>query len=160
MNTLAAFMVAASEADTDAERQCCSFAKRMDEIAYGKTVVDRAPNALWNLHIDSKNPWGPVDAARLTTATGIELASMYPGAYRVQGWRKMVPPDLANIPVGVTGHTFTIVIAPGPPKLAVVLDCANRDRAGNVRGPKMQLVELASYLSQYVSIASCRLKEL
>ncbi len=150
---LDAFLVAASEADTDAKRACCTFAERLTELAYGKAAHDLAPGSLWNLWPESHNAWGPV-AACLLAGVGQHVDALVPGRWhRIQGWRG------APFAQGVTGHTIT-VYQPTRGVLTLVVDSAARDRAGNVRGPKMQMVDWPSYSSQYKGgVQICTLKE-
>jgi hypothetical protein len=162
---LDAFIIAASECDTDDKRACCSFAKRLEELVHGASAVAAVDNKLWNLWPESKDPWGPVTAcvkARFNppvsgraVSPGGYAHALEPGVHRVQGWRGAPFVD------GVTGHTITVVVPVAEAAGRVmVLDSAAKDRAGNVRGPKAAIVVWADYAAQFKGgIASCRLGE-
>ena len=154
---LDAFAQAASESTTDKARACCTFAERVTKLMYGAEVIAKAPGSLWNLWPDSGNAWGPVSACKLAGIVDhTRIDELNPGVYRVQGWRG------TPFAAGVTGHTVTVLVPAGADAhgFVYVYDSAAHDRAGNVRGPKVQLVRWLDYSAQYKGgIASCRLVE-
>lgn len=116
---------------------CCTYVERVLTLAYGASVVTRAPTSMWNLH-DLADPWSPVTAA-VQSGVGVPAPELVGGAwFVVQGWR--TPPSRAG-----SGHTFLLFV-PATGNLEVLqVDATEAEAAAFRHRTRAELYQEFSY---------------